>query len=167
MLEIVIDTREQTPFHFDETVARVTRGTLKTGDYAVKGDSGFAVERKSLDDFLGTISKGWARFQREMYRASDAGFPSFPIVVEARFSDVIFTENGSEVVPPRHDHPSLSPAFVLKRIGQLSQIGGIVVFADGVNEATMLTYSFLRARNEELHKDDDNESSGQENRRKG
>lgn len=169
MVNITIDTREKTPFHFDEHSSNVVRGTIRTGDYAVTGDSGFAVERKSLDDFLTTISTDWARFQRELFRAREAGFSSFPIVVEARFTDVLFTqEENGDINPPNHDHPKIGPAFVLKRIGQIGQLGGVVVFADGPNEAAMLAFSFLAGRNEILHKDDDDgELSGQKNNRKG
>jgi ERCC4-type nuclease len=89
MLEITIDSREQTPWAFDSTLVHATRGTVRTGDYCVKGDKGFSIERKSLNDFLGTISTGWERFQREIYRAKDAGY-NMPIIVEARFSDLLF-----------------------------------------------------------------------------
>ena len=68
MLHIVIDTREQTPWHFHPEVATATRGTIKTGDYALLNDDGFAIERKSLNDFVGTIGKGWDRFCREIKR---------------------------------------------------------------------------------------------------
>ena len=51
---IIIDTREQTPWSFPPEIP-VEIGTLKTGDYALAGDDAFAIERKSKDDFLGTI----------------------------------------------------------------------------------------------------------------
>jgi len=92
MLEITIDTREQTPFHFDPEVAKTRIGTVRTGDYACTGDAGFAVERKSLDDFLGTISSDWERFQREIFRARSAGF-HLPIVVEGNLDDITFHYN--------------------------------------------------------------------------
>ena len=66
MMEIVIDSREQQPWHFSPELVRVSRGTVRTGDYCVKGDRLFAIERKSLNDFVGTISTGWERFQREI-----------------------------------------------------------------------------------------------------
>lgn len=167
MLEITIDTREQTPFHFDEQLVSSRVGTLKTGDYACTGDRGFAVERKSLDDFLGTISSGWDRFQREMFRAKSSGF-TLPIIVEGNLDDVCFhyndvvsgiavqwllkdnpvghskyTEaqmieiirgiyNGDyscrSVVSPQHSHFNLTPAFVLKRCGEIEHLGGHVQF---------------------------------------
>lgn len=156
MIEIVIDTREQTPFHFDEHLAKVSRGTLKTGDYACKDDHAFAVERKSLGDFLSTISTGWPRFVREMDRARAAGFPAFPIVVEARFSEIIYSlaADGQVQEPATEGHERLSPQFVLKRIGDLAQLGGVVVFADGPVEATVLTFQYLLSRWNFLHSED-------------
>lgn len=165
MIEITIDTREQTPWHFDETLAKVTIGTLKIGDYAITGDTGFAVERKNFDDFLGTISTGWARFQREIYRAKERGF-NLPIVVEGRLEDVLFhLDEHNHIVPPNHSHDKLTPAFVLKRIGELYQIGASVFFAERAEYAVAIAYSLLHERWNVLHKDDDNELSRKENRR--
>lgn len=155
MFEITIDSREQTPWAFDPTLVHATRGTVRTGDYCVTGDKGFAIERKSLNDFLGTISTGWERFQREIYRAKDSGF-HMPIIVESRFSDILFavSEDGT-ITPPQHDHPRLTPGFVLKRIGEIEMLGASVMFADGVTEAAMLAAAILYQRHKELHSDED------------
>ena len=155
MLEITIDTREQSPWSFDPTLVKATRGTVRTGDYCVTGDKGYAIERKSLNDFLGTISTGWERFQREIYRAKDAGF-TLPIIVESRFSDILYSvsDDGS-LTPPQHDHPRLTPAFVLKRIGEIQMLGASVMFADGVIDAAMLASAILFQRHKELHADED------------
>lgn len=76
-IQIVIDTREQTPLsHWPEWVQPV-RGTLKTGDYSIAGyEEAFAVERKSLADFAGTMIGAYEarwdrpplRFNRELER---------------------------------------------------------------------------------------------------
>jgi hypothetical protein len=121
----------------------------------VTGDKGFAVERKSLNDFLGTISTGWERFQREINRASVAGF-HLPVIVEARFSDILFTANQQgEILPPPHDHPRLTPGFVLKRIGEMEMLGASARFADGPTEAAMLAAALLFQRYQELNSDDE------------
>ena len=154
MLDITIDTREQSPWAFDPSLVHTRRGTVRTGDYCVTGDTGFSVERKSLNDFLGTISSGWARFQREIYRAREAGY-NLPVIIEARFSDVLFSETkGGEILPPPHDHPNLSPGFVLKRIGEMERLGASARFADGPVEAAMLATALLFQRHLELHNDD-------------
>ena len=155
MFEIIVDRREQTPWAFDPTLVKATFGTLRTGDYAVAGDKGFAVERKSLNDFLGTISTGWDRFQREIYRAREAGF-HLPVIVEARFSDILFAvQPDGTITPPPHDHPKLSPGFVLRRIGEMEMLGASTRFADGPTEAAMLAAALLFQRHKELHADEE------------
>lgn len=167
MVEITIDTREQTPWSFDSTLAKVSIGTLRTGDYAVTGDTGFAIERKSLDDFLGTISTGWHRFQREVYRARERGF-NLPVLVEGRLEHCLFHLDAvaDAIVPPAHDHLKLTPQFVLKRIGELAQMGASVMFCECAEYAVAVAYAMLVERNNVLHKDDDDELPRNEDNRK-
>lgn len=191
MIEVTIDTREQTPFSFPSELVKATVGTVKTGDYCITGDKGFAVERKNLDDFLGTISTGWDRFQREIFRAKSAGF-TLPVVVEGNLDDVVFHWNeivsgiaveallkenpvghsrytdaqllalirgiyrgeafSREIVPPAHNHFNLTPAFVLKRCGEIEHIGGHVQFC-GVS-AVAMCHTHLNERWNILHEDE-------------
>jgi len=154
-LTIIIDTREQTPWSFDESMAVSRIGTLKTGDYALDGDNGFAIERKSLNDFLGTISSGWARFCKEVYRAKESQFPAFPIIVEGSFSSVCFREdNDGNIIYPQHNHPCLQPSFVVKRIAELTLMGCEVLFAEHPDYASRLALAIFRERFETLHKDE-------------
>lgn len=146
-LHVVIDTREQTPWHFDSCFAVTSIGTLRVGDYALKADLGFAVERKSLDDFLGTISSGWERFKREIIRANAAGY-TLPIIVEGRLQDCFFTITPlGNPIPPQHNHPRVEPAFILKRIGELQHMGASVFFAENPHFAMAVAYSMLKERN--------------------
>lgn len=155
MFEITIDQQEKRPWHFDPALVRTRIAHIKTGDYCVTGDSGFAVERKSLNDFVGTISTGWDRFQREIYRAREAGF-HLPVIVEARFSDILFAvQIDGTITPPPHDHPRITPGFVLKRIGEMEMLGASARFADGPVEAAMLAVALLFQRHKELHADED------------
>jgi hypothetical protein len=71
--KIYIDTREQLPLEFD-CPSEVK--TLKFGDYAfsLSEKAGRCyVERKSLNDFIGTLSGGFERFENEIIRAKEAG----------------------------------------------------------------------------------------------
>lgn len=69
---IIVDTREQTPLEF--TRFQSEPGTLQSGDYSIKGfEEDFAIERKSLDDLVGSITTGRKRFERELHRLR--GFP--------------------------------------------------------------------------------------------
>ncbi|MCL2105123.1 MAG: ERCC4 domain-containing protein [Kiritimatiellaeota bacterium] len=150
IINIVIDTREQTPWGFDAAFANVRTGTLRTGDYALDGDACFAIERKTLGDFLGTISSGWARFCKEVYRAKEAQFPAFPIIVEGVFSSVCFQVLDGQVSAPAHNHPRLSPAFVVKRIAELTLMGCQVIFAERPEYAGAIALKLLQQRAESL-----------------
>lgn len=64
---VIVDTREQTPLVFAHL--RSEAGTLMTGDYSVRGlEEEFAVERKSMQDLVGSLTRERARFMREMHR---------------------------------------------------------------------------------------------------
>lgn len=142
---IVIDSREQTPWHFDQTLCRSVRGTLRTGDYAVEGDIGFAIERKSMDDFLGTITTGWPRFQRELGRMREAGF-SMPIIVEGCLTETFCATDGDLIVPPNTNHPAIPAVLVLKRIGQLYALGASVCLAENAFTASGIAFTILHQR---------------------
>lgn len=62
---IITDTREQKPMWV------TNRATLKVGDYTTKKLHGkYHVERKSLQDLYGTLTKGNSRFKYELFRAA-------------------------------------------------------------------------------------------------
>jgi hypothetical protein len=70
--KIYIDTREKMPLKFDRPTEVKT---LKFGDYAFSDDDKSCrcyIERKSVGDFIGTLSGGYGRFCREIERAGDA-----------------------------------------------------------------------------------------------
>jgi len=84
---IIIDTREQAPFLFSENVD-TQRATLDAGDYSVAGlTATVAIERKSLDDLVGSITAGRERFMECCSRLGRLDFGC--IIVEAALSDVI------------------------------------------------------------------------------
>lgn len=64
---LIIDTREQTPLEFRHLESE--RGTLQSGDYSAKGiEESFCVERKTVADLAGSLTRERARFMREMHR---------------------------------------------------------------------------------------------------
>ena len=145
-MRIVVDTREQTPWTFPPWV-QVSRGTLPTGDYALAGD-GWAIERKGLDDFLGTVSTGWDRFLREIGRMD--GWAAKVVVVEVDFAACCFCETLDGIISPRHSHPMLTPRFIASRIAELTMMGVSVLFAGDPGQAAALAYHLLRRREMEL-----------------
>ena len=64
---LIIDTREQRPLEFHHM--EYVRGTLQSGDYSLEGlEESFSVERKSLADLAGSLTRERARFMRELHR---------------------------------------------------------------------------------------------------
>lgn len=136
MLQILIDTREQQPWHFPEDVAEVSRSCISAGDYALKGDQHrFAIERKSLDDFVGTISSGWERFEAELARM--IAFPAMVIIVEGNFA---------EINHAHHNHPNIGAGFICKRIAQLTFMGASVLLCDNPTLAAGMCWRLLKER---------------------
>jgi len=169
-LHIIIDSREQSPWSWEPSDAVTEIAGLVAGDYALASDTEaprrkgqlrpvrFAVERKSLEDFLGTISTGWDRFQRELDKM--ASWPARVVIVEGDFEDVCFKENvrmphetledgtPNPILPPPHNHPSLRPSFVARRIAELAMQGVTVLLAGDAGCAAGLAYRIFRRRQE-------------------
>lgn len=81
----VIDTREQLPLSL--APLREVTGKLATGDYSVAGlEQHIAIERKSLDDYLGCVGTSRERFDREAVRL--LAYPVRAIVVEASWAEL-------------------------------------------------------------------------------
>jgi len=81
---VIIDTREQLPYNF---TLESTRAALKTGDYSLAGlESVVSIERKSLDDFIGCITAGRERFEKELSRADT--LERFWVVIEANLTSI-------------------------------------------------------------------------------
>lgn len=150
-LVIVTDTREQTPWSFDEHLVCNVRGTLKTADYALEGDTRFGIERKSLDDFVGTISTGWERFKRELDRMHD--WDAKVIIVESDYVNCCYFDNG-RVINPTHNHYMITPQFIMKQIAVLTHMNVSVLFAGNAQLASGLAYSIFKERAELLDKKD-------------
>lgn len=136
-MKIIRDSREQSPFHFDGDKyegAKVIEGTLSTGDYSLAGlESRVAVERKSLPDFIQSISTGRERFERELARAR--GLDAFMVVVEAPFSDVVAGNYRSRMEPKAATQTAYS---------FMSRYRATFHFAQSRAWAEYATYHFLR-----------------------
>lgn len=64
-MQVIVDTREQLPLFEGE------RRTLIVGDYTTKKlFNKYHIERKSLQDLYGTLTKGNQRFKRALFRAA-------------------------------------------------------------------------------------------------
>ena len=158
-LNIVIDTQEQTPWSWPEYKANTSVRKLNAADYALLEDTEavkgrktlavrFAIERKELNDFLGTIAGGWERFQRELIRMES--FPARIVIVEGTFEQCCFTGEGESFEPPDHNHDNLTPQFVARRIAELSLMNVSVIFAGSPQLAAALAYRIFVRRHDQL-----------------
>lgn len=85
-LTVLVDTREQRVPPFPEGVV-TERATLGEGDYTTPFLVDVArIERKSVSDLVGTLTRGRERFEREAERLRLFAFRC--VVVEGTFRDV-------------------------------------------------------------------------------
>ncbi len=81
----LVDTREQLPL--DLSPLRTQPATLPTGDYSILGlEHHVCIERKSLDDLLGCVSRERERFERELLRM--LAYPVRVLLVEATWAEI-------------------------------------------------------------------------------
>ncbi len=93
-LQIVVDTREGRPYSFPGATAKA----LPAGDYSILGyEHRIAVERKSLDDWLGTVLRSRDRFAREIEKLRHYDFAA--IIVEATPQDILAGRYTSKISP--------------------------------------------------------------------
>lgn len=95
---IVIDNQEKLPLVFDQSACNVVTGDLWLADYSIIGrETAWAIERKSLADYVGSITAGRDRFFRELDELR--GYEFKRIIVEADACDVTLMHYRSSVHP--------------------------------------------------------------------
>lgn len=131
-LRIVVDTREQIPWQFP-TALVVGRRMLKAGDYSVEGlEDAIAIERKSIDDLVGTIFHHGDRFGRELGK-----------LAAMKWAAVVIEGNAEDVACRRYRFSDVPPTAVFERIAHL-HVGTRIPFlfcgarADAVRSAENL-----------------------------
>jgi DNA excision repair protein ERCC-4 len=89
-ITLVVDTREQLPWRFQSPTVS---GTLPYGDYSVAGlEHLIAIERKSFQDLLGSLTQGRERFETELKRARS--LHRFFVIAECAPSDILVDNFG-------------------------------------------------------------------------
>lgn len=125
MIDIVVDTREKTPWTFEaQSFVTTTRAKLDAGDYSLAGfEHRVAVERKSLDDWVNTVLRDRARFYRELERLR--AYELRWVVIEATVEDIYRNRSRS----------SVSPASVLGFVGEVTASQRVPVILGGSRPA--------------------------------
>ena len=132
--EILIDTREQKPLKFENRKVQVV--TLKFGDYAFSNDKatcGCYIERKSLSDFIGTMSGGYERFINEIERSQEQNAYLIVLVEESLQNALSF-----KFLPHISKKIKASPEFIFHRARSLIQSYPRIqfLFVNGRKEST-------------------------------
>jgi ERCC4-type nuclease len=105
---IIIDTREQEQYGFNPQLVTSVRRALPAGDYSVAGlEQTVAVERKTLNDFVGTVMRARGRFYRELRRFGT--YARACVVVEADLADVLAGRYRGDA----HPHAILGSALAI------------------------------------------------------
>jgi len=116
---IFVDTREQTPLRFNYPIEIKT---LSYGDYSfsdINASCGCHVERKSLNDFLGTLSGGFDRFKNEIERADAQG--SYLVVVVERKLDDCKAFNHLSEIKRKIGKMKATPEYIFHNVRELLQ----------------------------------------------
>ena len=114
--EIAIDTREQKPIKFSE--ATIVK-KLDYGDYTLHDEElavGCYIERKSINDLIGTMSGGLERFKKEIERAME-NESSIIVLVERNINECLAFDR----LPYVSKKIKASPEFIFKNIRDLIQ----------------------------------------------
>lgn len=128
---IVTDTREQKGLKIKH---KTSKECINVGDYALKGeyDLGIRIERKSLPDFVGTLSSGYERFVRELQRCVDKNL-YVVMLVESSLSDAL----GFDYLPQMR-WAKAKPQHIFKQLRDLLHQFPLhfqAIFVDGRDEA--------------------------------
>ncbi|MEN6582999.1 MAG: ERCC4 domain-containing protein [Armatimonadota bacterium] len=92
--QIVIDSREQRPYFFDNAI----RAALPAGDYSLEGlETTIAIERKSLQDWINTILRSKRRFRAELEKLQSYKFAA--VVIESSVAEILSGDYRSDVSP--------------------------------------------------------------------
>ena len=104
---ILVDTREQRPWTFKNH--ETERVGIKVGDYSIRdadgrswapgNDNAIMVERKSIDDLVGSFTFGRERFGREWIKSHEMNVKRRYLIIECDMSDLVGGDYVSEASP--------------------------------------------------------------------
>ena len=129
-MKIIIDSREQLPYEFS---VPTETATLTTGDYSLLGgESLIAIERKTANDLIGSLTRGRDRFERELHRGMALQY--FALVVECSLMSL---SNG-------HYMSLMKPKAAIQSLLTFSVRYGLpIFFCENRNYSARVTESLL------------------------
>jgi hypothetical protein len=139
-LEILVDTREQFPLKLDFPFQIKT---LKFGDYTLSDREVCCdcyIERKSIKDFVGTLSGGLERFKREIERALE-NEAYLVVLVETQISKCMAFDK----LPYVSKKIKATPEYIFRNVRDICQQYDHLqfLFVDGRKEAVRVMKKIL------------------------
>jgi ERCC4-type nuclease len=133
-MQIITDTREQTPYTFSRYPVEVIPGALTAGDYSLPGFTDeVAIERKELSDLLGCLTHDRDRFTRELERLR--GYQSAALLIEAPLA----------IIQAGRYRSHMKPDAAVQSIFSIMQRYRMpVYFAKDRTDGEAFVYDFLR-----------------------
>lgn len=114
-IEIITDTREQNPIPLKNTIIQ----KLDYGDYAINQDGKtYSLDRKTINDFIGTFSHDIERFEREVIRAQEAGGYLF-VLVESSLRDCLTFDYNTKLKKISGGKMKVTPDYVFSNVRDL------------------------------------------------
>ena len=133
-MRVITDTREQSPWTFPDAGFTLIRKKLDAGDHSVEGlENRVSIERKSLDDWTGTVLRDRTRFYRELELLRAYEFRC--VIIEAGIREIMARQYRSQA------HPNSIIGFV----AEVTVSQSVPVYLAGSRpEAQLLAGAFLR-----------------------
>lgn len=136
MFNVVVDTREQQPWHIgtSKEVDEVISRKLDTGDYAIEGmEHLLCIERKmSVSELATNISE--KRFWKEMERMKEYKWKY--LILEFDIDDITIFPVGSTIPAHKHSKVRVRGPYIMKRLAEIQVDYNIsVLFAGDVDNA--------------------------------
>lgn len=138
---IIIDTREQQPWHFPQRATAIQK--LDTGDYSLIGlENIVTIERKkSVNEFATNITE--KRFKDWVGRLATVEFPF--VLLEFSLSDILRYPIGSNIPKKMWNKIKISPNYILKNLLELQLYYNInVILCDNHYNAERLAEQIFK-----------------------
>lgn len=129
-LTIIIDSREQCPYTFPGH--RTVVEGLPIADYGLLNCPDIFLERKSVDDLIGSLTSGRDRLEKVLQKGAQV--PYFGLIIEASLSDLA---NG------RYKSSMLPKSAVQTLLSWSVKYGTHIFFCDNREYAERVTLSLL------------------------
>ena len=147
-MNIIIDTREQTPWHFEKTSATTTFRKLDTGDYAIDGmEDILCIERKKTVSEIATNITD-SRFKRELERMAE--FRHKILILEFDYRHIDSFPEGSKIPKRLKDKVRIRGPYIIKCLSRMITKYGITVLTcSNAIYAEHVAYSIMKEVYEE------------------